>query len=239
MHEPNREVLRASRISPKIGRKGSTVENTTDSVSVLIPVEGKEAHVPFAPTGTEWDRLAIAWCILAIPAMSAGKKPVAMPDRYLAKTMAQLPKDPNELRPKANAWAAQTRSKTHGKVALHAMLRMLLGNQVQEGLLWVEHPEGAVDVRVRQTAQLLLGHSTDHDSEFCAACKAIRHYDWPLAVRMAGREDAPLILGALIELYRSALQAGLVPVVYAAADGIERRSEAVLSSPPYRPEDIF
>ena len=156
------------------------------SINLLIPVEGKEARVPFTPTGTEWDRLAIAWCILAIPAMTAGKKSVAMPDRYLAKTMAQLSADPDDLRPKANAWAAQVRAKQHGKIALHAMLRMLLGNQVQAGLLWVDFPEGAVSAEVRQTAQLLLGHPTEHASDFCATCKAIRHFDWPLAVRLAG-----------------------------------------------------
>ena len=64
-------------------------ENTP--LTVLIPVAGKEATVTLTPTGTEWDRLAIAWCILAIPAINVGKNKVASPDRYLAKTIERLP----------------------------------------------------------------------------------------------------------------------------------------------------
>ena len=210
-----------------------------NELSVMIPVAGKVAHVPLKPTGTDWDRLAIAWCILAVPAMNEGEKPIVKPDAYLQKTMSRLSSDPDDLRPKANAWAAGVRAKTNGKIALHAMLRMLLGNQVQSGLLWVDFPEGAVDAEVRKTAQLLLSHPTEHSSDFCTACKAIRHFDWPLAVRIAGHRDAPIILGALIELYRGALQAGLVPLVYASPDGIEHRGDESSRKSDYREEDLF
>ena len=211
-------------------------ENTP--LTVLIPVAGKEATVTFTPKGTDWDRLAIAWCILAIPAINVGKNKVASPDRYLAKTIERLPDDPEELRPKANVWAAQVRTKEHNKLVLHATLRMLLGNQVQAGLLWVDFPEGAVSAEVRRTAQLLLDHPTEHPSALCATCSAIRHYDWPLAIRLSCGRDAPIILGALMELYRSAAHIGLVPIVYAPDDGIDRRGDAKAVS-PYKEEDIF
>ena len=162
----------------------------------------------------------------------------ASPDRYLAKTIERLPEDPELMRPKANAWAAQVRMKEHGKIALHAMLRMLLGNQVQAGLLWVDFPEGAVSTEVRRTAQLLLDHPTDHQNDFCGTCKAIRHFDWPLAIRLAGGKDAPIILGALIELYRSALQAGLVPIVDGEARVLGVDGVLDVHSPPGGPTTL-
>ena len=217
------------------------------SNSVLIPCAGKAAQVPFTPTDPTRDRLRVAWCILAVPAMLAGKKSVAMPDRYLAKTMARIPDDLSEIRPKANAWAAQVRAKAEGKVPVHAALRMLLGNQVQAGLLWVQFPDGAVDRDVLRTAQLLLGHSTDHGDPTCSTCAAIRSCNWTLAIRLAAGMDAPIALGALIDLYRGAVSAGLAPFVIGSPDGhepVERRDpteeeDQLVPRQRYRPEDLF
>lgn len=217
------------------------------SHSVVIPCAGKSATIPFTPTDPVRDRLRVAWCVLAVPAMNFGKKNIAMPDRYLAKTIARIPDDLAEIRPKASAWAAQVRAKAEGKVPVHAALRMLLGNQVQAGLLWVQFPDGAVDRDILRTAQLLLGHSTDHGDPTCATCSAIRSCNWTLALRLAAGVDAPIVLGALIELYRSAAAAGLVPFVIGSPDGhepVERRDPTELDAQPapshgYRPEDIF
>jgi hypothetical protein len=178
--------------------------------------------------------------------MIAGKKNVAMPDRYLAKTIARIPDDLNEIRPKAGAWAAQVRAKAEGKVPVRAALRMLLGNQLQAGLLWVQFPDGAVDRDILRTAQLLLGHSTDHGDSTCATCAAIRSCNWTLAMRLAAGVDAPIALGALIELYRGAAAAGLVPFVVSSPDGldpVEQQDTADVEQPDreprYRPEDLF
>lgn len=216
------------------------------SESILIPCAGKAAHVPFTPTDPTRDRLRVAWCILAVPAMVAGRKSVAMPDRYLAKTLTRIPDDLDEIRPKANTWAAQVRAKAEGKIPVHAALRMLLGNQLQAGLLWVQFPDGAVDRDVLRTAQLLLGHSTDHDDPTCATCSAIRSCNWTLALRLAAGIDAPIALGALIDLYRGAVSAGLVPFVIAAPNGldpVEPRDplgeEDRTPRQRYRPEDLF
>ena len=216
------------------------------SDSVMIPCAGKAAQVPFTPTDPTRDRLRVAWCILAVPAMLAGKKVVAMPDRYLAKTIARIPDDLNEIRPKASAWSAQVRAKAEGKVPVRAALRMLLGNQLQAGLLWVQFPDGAVDRDILRTAQLLLGHSTDHDDPMCATCSAIRSCNWTLAIRLAAGVDAPIALGALIELYRGSAAAALVPFVISSPDGhdpVERQSVTEDDQPAqgqrYRPEDIF
>jgi hypothetical protein len=216
------------------------------SDSIVIPCAGKAAQVPFTPTDPVRDRLRVAWCILAVPAMIAGKKSIAMPDRYLAKTIARIPDDLNEIRPKAGAWAAQVRAKAEGKVPVRAALRMLLGNQLQAGLLWVQFPDGAVDRDILRTAQLLLGHSTEHGDPACATCSAIRSCNWTLAMRLAAGVDAPIALGALIELYRGAAAAGLVPFVVSSPDGldpVEQQDSADVERPdqgqPYRPEDLF
>jgi hypothetical protein len=124
---------------------------------------------------------------------------------------------------------------------------MLLGNQVQAGLLWVQFPDGAVDRDVLRTAQLLLGHSTDHGDPSCPTCSAIRSCNWTLAIRLAAGVDAPIALGALIDLYRGAVSAGLIPFVIGSPDGhepVERRDPTEVEDQPvqgqrYRPEDLF
>ena len=64
-----------------------------------------------------------------------------------------------------------------------------------------------------RTAQLLLGHPAEHEPSECDACRAIRTRQWSLALRCAAGTDTPIILAALIELYRGGLAAGLVPFV--------------------------
>ena len=180
---------------------------------VLLTASGMAVHVPFAQTTPEQDRLRIAWCLLGAAAMNLRvDKPIEVPDRYFLKVLSRLPEDMNLLYPRLHAWANQTRKKAV-TFDVFAAVALLLGNQTRLGALKIEYPTGVVDRDIMRTAQLLLGHPEEHEPSACDACRAIRTRQWSLAMRCAAGTDTPIILAALIELYRGGLAAGLVPFV--------------------------
>ena len=180
---------------------------------VLLTASGMAVHVPFAQTTPEQDRLRIAWCLLGAAAMNLRvDKPIEVPDRYFVKVLSRLPEDMNLLYPRLHAWANQTRKKAV-TFDVFAAVALLLGNQTRLGALKIEYPTGVVDRDIMRTAQLLLGHPEEHEPSACDACRAIRTRQWSLAMRCAAGTDTPIILAALIELYRGGLAAGLVPFV--------------------------
>jgi hypothetical protein len=189
------------------------MENAPAPDRVLMTASGMAVHVPFAQTTPEQDRLRIAWCLLGAAAMNLRvDKPIEVPDRYFAKVLSRLPDDMNLLYPRLHAWANQTRKKAV-TFDVFAAVALLLGNQTRLGALKIEYPTGVVDRDIMRTAQLLLGHPEEHEPSACDACRAIRTRQWSLAMRCAAGTDTPIILAALIELYRGGLAAGLVPFV--------------------------
>ena len=189
------------------------MENAPAPDRVLLTASGMAVHVPFTQTTPEQDRLRIAWCLLGAAAMNLRvDKPIEVPDRYFAKTLSRLPEDMNLLYPRLHAWANQTRKKAV-TFDVFAAVALLLGNQTRLGALKIEYPDGVVDRDIMRTAQLLLGHPAEHEPSECDACRAIRTRQWSLALRCAAGTDTPIILAALIELYRGGLAAGLVPFV--------------------------
>ena len=189
------------------------MENAPAPDRVLLTASGMAVHVPFTQTTPEQDRLRIAWCLLGAAAMNLRvDKPIEVPDRYFAKTLSRLPEDMNLLYPRLHAWANQTRKKAV-TFDVFAAVALLLGNQTRLGALKIEYPAGVVDRDIMRTAQLLLGHPAEHEPSECDACRAIRTRQWSLALRCAAGTDTPIILAALIELYRGGLAAGLVPFV--------------------------
>ena len=189
------------------------MENTPAPKSVLLTASGMAVHVPFTRTTPAQDRLKIAWCLLGAAAMNMRvDKPIQVPDRYFIKTLSRLPANMDLLYPRLHAWANQTRKKAV-QFDVFAAVALLLGNQTRLGGLKIEFPEGVVDRDVMSTAQLLLGHPAEHDPIDCDACRAIRHRQWSLALRCAAGTDTPIILSALVELYRGGLAAGLVPLI--------------------------
>ncbi len=203
--------------------------------SVLLTASGMAVHVPFVRTTPEQDRLRIAWCLLGAAAMNMRvDKPIEVPDRYFAKTLSRLPNDMNMLYPRLYAWANQTRKKAV-TFDVVAVIALLLGNQSRLNGHRVEYPEGIVDRDIRRTAQLLLGHSQEHEPLECDACRAIRARQWFLALRCAGGVDTPILLAALIELYRGGLAAGLVPPIGSNAPA----AGAVLSDVPEEDKEEY
>jgi hypothetical protein len=189
------------------------MDNESAPDRVLLTASGMAVHVPFAQTTPEQDRLRIAWCLLGAAAMNLRvDKPIEVPDRYFAKVLSRLPDDMNLLYPRLHAWANQTRKKAV-TFDVFAAVALLLGNQTRLGALKIEYPTGVVDRDIMRTAQLLLGHPEEHEPSACDACRAIRTRQWSLAMRCAAGTDTPIILAALIELYRGGLAAGLVPFV--------------------------
>ena len=189
------------------------MDNESAPDRVLLTASGMAVHVPFAQTTPEQDRLRIAWCLLGAAAMNLRvDKPIEVPDRYFAKVLSRLPEDMNLLYPRLHAWANQTRKKAV-TFDVFAAVALLLGNQTRLGALKIEYPAGVVDRDIMRTAQLLLGHPEEHEPSACDACRAIRTRQWSLAMRCAAGTDTPIILAALIELYRGGLAAGLVPFV--------------------------
>jgi hypothetical protein len=189
------------------------MDNESAPDRVLLTASGMAVHVPFAQTTPEQDRLRIAWCLLGAAAMNLRvDKPIEVPDRYFVKVLSRLPDDMNLLYPRLHAWANQTRKKAV-TFDVFAAVALLLGNQTRLGALKIEYPTGVVDRDIMRTAQLLLGHPEEHEPSACDACRAIRTRQWSLAMRCAAGTDTPIILAALIELYRGGLAAGLVPFV--------------------------
>ena len=189
------------------------MDNESAPDRVLLTASGMAVHVPFAQTTPEQDRLRIAWCLLGAAAMNLRvDKPIEVPDRYFAKVLSRLPENMNLLYPRLHAWANQTRKKAV-TFDVFAAVALLLGNQTRLGALKIEYPAGVVDRDIMRTAQLLLGHPEEHEPSECDACRAIRTRQWSLAMRCAAGTDTPIILAALIELYRGGLAAGLVPFV--------------------------
>ena len=189
------------------------MENAPAPDRVLLTASGMAVHVPFTQTTPEQDRLRIAWCLLGAAAMNLRvDKPIEVPDRYFAKVLSRLPADMTLLYPRLHAWANQTRKKAV-TFDVFAAVALLLGNQTRLGALKIEYPAGVVDRDIMRTAQLLLGHPEEHEPSGCDACRAIRTRQWSLALRCAAGTDTPIILAALIELYRGGLAAGLVPFV--------------------------
>jgi hypothetical protein len=189
------------------------MDNESAPDRVLLTASGMAVHVPFAQTTPEQDRLRIAWCLLGAAAMNLRvDKPIEVPDRYFVKVLSRLPDDMNLLYPRLHAWANQTRKKAV-TFDVFAAVALLLGNQTRLGALKIEYPTGVVDRDIMRTAQLLLGHPEEHEPSECDACRAIRTRQWSLAMRCAAGTDTPIILAALIELYRGGLAAGLVPFV--------------------------
>ena len=189
------------------------MDNESAPDRVLLTASGMAVHVPFTPVTPEQDRLRIAWCLLGAAAMNLRvDKPIEVPDRYFAKVLSRLPEDMNLLYPRLHAWANQTRKKAV-TFDVFAAVALLLGNQTRLGALKIEYPAGVVDRDIMRTAQLLLGHPEEHEPSTCDACRAIRTRQWSLAMRCAAGTDTPIILAALIELYRGGLAAGLVPFV--------------------------
>ena len=195
------------------------MDNESAPDRVLLTASGMAVHVPFAQTTPEQDRLRIAWCLLGAAAMNLRvDKPIEVPDRYFVKVLSRLPDDMNLLYPRLHAWANQTRKKAV-TFDVFAAVALLLGNQTRLGALKIEYPTGVVDRDIMRTAQLLLGHPEEHEPSECDACRAIRTRQWSLAMRCAAGTDTPIILAALIELYRGGLAAGLVPFVGTPATG--------------------
>ena len=189
------------------------MENTPAPDSVLLTASGMAVHVPFTETTPAQDRLRIAWCLLGAAAMNMRvDKPIEVPDRYFIKTLARLPDKMDTLYPRLHTWANQTRKKAVD-FDVFAAIALLLGNQTRIGVLKTQFPDGVVDRDLMRTAKLLLGHPDVHDPAECDACRAIRHHQWSLALRCAAGIDTPIILAALIELYRGGLAAGLLPYV--------------------------
>jgi hypothetical protein len=211
------------------------MEDSPTPDSVLLTASGMAVHVPFAQTTPEQDRLRIAWCLLGAAAMNMRvDKPIEVPDRYFAKTLSRLPSDMSLLYPRLHAWANQTRKKAV-TFDVVAVIALLLGNQSRIDGQRVQYPDGVVDRDIRRTAQLLLGHPAEHEPIECDACRAMRARQWFLALRCAAGADTPILLAALIELYRGGLAAGLVPPIGSSAPA----AGAVLSDVPEEDKEEY
>jgi hypothetical protein len=211
------------------------MESPTTPDSVLLTASGMAVHVPFTQTTPEQDRLRIAWCLLGAAAMNMRvDKPIEVPDRYFAKTLSRLPNDMNLLYPRLHAWANQTRKKAV-TFDVVAVIALLLDNQNRLEGRRIEYPDGVVDRDIRRTAQLLLGHPAEHEPIECDVCRAIRSRQWFLALRCAAGVDTPILLAALIELYRGGLAAGLVPPIGSS----EPAAGAVLSNVPEEDDEEY
>ncbi len=184
-----------------------------DQNTVTLVASGMAVSVPFTQGEPEQDRLRVAWCLLGAAAMNTRvDKQIQVPDRYFARTLSRLPDNMMPLRPKLRSWANQTR-KNARDIDVFAAIALLLGNQTRLGGLKINFPEGVIDREMLRTAQMLLGHPQEHEAADCDTCRAIRGRQWSLALRSAAPIDSPILIAALIELYRGGLAAGLLPFV--------------------------